>query len=164
MIFVTVGTHEQSFNRLIEEVDKLVLNKIINEKVIIQKGYSTYCPSFCETYDFLNYDDMVKFQKQARIIITHGAPASFIYSLSLGKPTIVVPRQFKFGEHVNDHQLIFSKKVSKKYGFPVIEDVSELGNCIRYCNEASNKFVSNNSRFVEELFSIMEDLFNEKEK
>ena len=33
MIFVTVGTHEQPFNRLIKKVDDLVANGSIKEKV-----------------------------------------------------------------------------------------------------------------------------------
>ena len=44
MIFVTVGTHEQPFNRLIEEIDKLKGDGIIKEEVIIQKGFSNYEP------------------------------------------------------------------------------------------------------------------------
>ena len=36
MIFVTVGTHEQQFNRLIEEIDRLKGNGIIKDEVIMQ--------------------------------------------------------------------------------------------------------------------------------
>ena len=36
MIFVTVGTHEQPFNRLIQKIDELKKDSIINEDVIIQ--------------------------------------------------------------------------------------------------------------------------------
>ena len=41
MIFVTVGTHEQPFNRLVKAVDELKKDGVIVEKVIIQTGYST---------------------------------------------------------------------------------------------------------------------------
>lgn len=44
MIFVTVGTHEQPFNRLIECIDNLKKDGVIQEDVIIQTGYSTYEP------------------------------------------------------------------------------------------------------------------------
>ena len=39
MIFVTVGTHEQPFNRLIQKVDELKRDGIIKDDVIIQ----THC-------------------------------------------------------------------------------------------------------------------------
>ena len=40
MIFVTVGTHEQQFNRLIEKVDALAGAGVISEPVIMQTGFS----------------------------------------------------------------------------------------------------------------------------
>lgn len=36
MIFVTVGTHEQPFNRLIKKVDELKRDGIIREEVVMQ--------------------------------------------------------------------------------------------------------------------------------
>ena len=48
MIFVTVGTHEQQFNRLLKKVDELVENGFINEEVIIQSGFSTYIIKKCK--------------------------------------------------------------------------------------------------------------------
>ena len=48
MIFVTVGTHEQPFNRLIKKVDELKYEEIIKEDVIIQTGFSSYEPKYCQ--------------------------------------------------------------------------------------------------------------------
>ena len=42
MIFVTVGTHEQAFDRLIKYIDDLKIKGVIKEEVIIQTGYSNY--------------------------------------------------------------------------------------------------------------------------
>ena len=58
MIFVTVGTHEQAFDRLIKEVDRLKKEKIITEDVFIQTGYSTYQPEYCEWSKFVKFDEM----------------------------------------------------------------------------------------------------------
>ena len=44
MIFVTVGTHEQQFNRLLKYIDQLVINGVITEDVIKQTGITTYEP------------------------------------------------------------------------------------------------------------------------
>ena len=78
MIFVTVGTHEQPFNRLIQKVDELKKDGIINEDVIIQTGFSTYEPKYCQWSKLIPYQQMVKNVADARIVITHGGPASFI--------------------------------------------------------------------------------------
>lgn len=148
MIFVTVGTHEQPFNRLVEKIDSMVGNGIISEEVIIQKGYSTYVPKNCKCYDLIPWEEMQKLNKEARIIITHGGPASFIDVLSLGKTPIVVPRQAKFNEHVNDHQLEFSKQlVERGENMIVVENIDDLDNVILNFEESNNKFLSNNENF-----------------
>ena len=74
MIFVTVGTHEQSFNRLIEYIDELRKNQIIKEEVIIQIGFSTYEPKYCKWNRLYSYKQMNQYVKDARIVITHGGP------------------------------------------------------------------------------------------
>ena len=59
---------------------------------------------------------MAKNVEEARIVITHGGPSSFIMPLQIGKIPIVVPRQKQFNEHVNDHQVDFVKAVAEKMG------------------------------------------------
>ena len=60
MIFVTVGTHEQPFNRLIEFIDNLKRDGKIQEEVIMQTGFSTYEPKYCKWSKLLPYDEMIK--------------------------------------------------------------------------------------------------------
>ena len=114
MIFVSVGTHEQPFNRLVMKIDELKKNGVIKEDVVIQIGYSTYEPMSCEWSKIYSYQDMQKYVSDARIVITHGGPSSFIMPLQVGKIPIVVPRQKKFDEHVNDHQVEFAEAVSDR--------------------------------------------------
>lgn len=72
MIFVTVGTHEQQFNRLIQKVDELKRDGIINEPVFMQTGFSTYEPKYCEWKKLIPYPEMLNKVKEASIVITHG--------------------------------------------------------------------------------------------
>lgn len=72
MIFVTVGTHEQQFNRLIEEIDRLKGNGTIKDEVIMQTGYCTYKPKYCKWSELLPYDQMLENVEKADIVITHG--------------------------------------------------------------------------------------------
>ena len=60
MIFVTVGTHEQPFNRLIQKIDELKKDGIINEDVIIQTGFSTYEPKYFFFSKLIPYQQMKK--------------------------------------------------------------------------------------------------------
>ena len=74
MIFVTVGTHEQPFNRLIQKIDELKKDGTIQDDVIIQTGFSTYEPKYCQWSKLIPYQQMVKNVADARIVITHGHP------------------------------------------------------------------------------------------
>lgn len=131
MIFVTVGTHEQPFNRLIKKMDELKKEGIIQEEVIIQTGFSTYAPKYCQWSKLIPYQQMNLNVKNARIVITHGGPSSFIMPLQIGKIPIVVPRQHQFNEHVNNHQVEFTRNVSKRMGTIInVEDIETLGNII----------------------------------
>lgn len=163
MIFVTVGTHEQPFDRLLKCIDKMVEDGIINEKVIIQKGYTDYEPTYCESYNLIGYDEMQKYIKEARIVITHGGPASFSAPLSIGKIPIVVPRQLKYNEHVNDHQLAFTKQVEKRMkNIIVVENEKEIKDfVVNYdikIENLNNNLNSNNKKFVEKMEKEIEKI------
>lgn len=164
MIFVTVGTHEQSFDRLIKEIDNLKGQNIIKEEIFIQTGYSEYEPKNCRWSKLLSYDEMSKKINNARIVITHGGPASFLAPLQLGKIPIVVPRQYKYNEHVNDHQLDFARKVKERQkNIILVEDINELKDIILKYDEEIKKInkknTSNNKKFCDEFKKIVNELF-----
>ena len=69
MIFVTVGTHEQPFNRLIQKVDELKRDGVIKDDVIIQTGFSTYKPKYCQWSKLISYQHM--FSSVENIISRH---------------------------------------------------------------------------------------------
>lgn len=162
MIFVTVGTHEQPFNRLIEYIDNLKRDGFISEEVIMQTGYSTYEPKYCKWSKLLPYKEMVENVADARIVITHGGPASFIMPLQIGKTPIVVPRQKQFNEHVNDHQVEFAKAVAERMGTIIlVNEINELKQIIENYDEAVDGMPSgmknNNEAFNQGLETIVND-------
>lgn len=99
-------------------------------------------------------------------ILTSGGPASFIMPLQIGKTPIVVPRQHRFNEHVNDHQVEFARNVSKRMGTIIdVEDIETLGDIITNYDQIvagmGHGMSSNNTNFNEELNKIVEGLFKE---
>lgn len=156
MIFVTVGTHEQPFDRLLKCIDKMVVDGKIKEEVIVQKGYTDFELKHCKEYKLIGYDEMQKYIQEARMVITHGGPASFIAPLSIGKIPIVVPRKKEYNEHVNNHQLDFAKQVEKRMkNIIVAEDEEELEDAIINYDDKIKKLnsnmISNNKKFIERL-------------
>ena len=163
MIFVTVGTHEQPFDRLVKKVDDLNKDGIIKEEVFIQTGFSTYEPKYCQWSKLIPYQQMVKNVAEARIVITHGGPASFIMPLQIGKTPVVVPRQHQFDEHVNDHQVEFARNVAQRMGTIItVENIETLGDIIMNYDQIidgmNHEMNSNNAKFNEELEKLVEQL------
>ena len=106
---------------------------------------------------------MVKNVDEARIVITHGGPSSFIMPLQIGKVPIVVPRKFEFNEHVNDHQVDFCNQVAQRQGnIIVVENVSKLGDTIEQYDDIvagmKNGMTSNNAVFCAEFEKIVNEL------
>lgn len=161
MIFVTVGTHEQPFNRLIKYMDNWAADH--NEEVVIQTGFSTYEPANCLWQKLYSYQDMLKCVDRARIVVTHGGPSSFIMCLQIGKIPIVVPRKFEFNEHVNDHQVDFCNQVAQRQGnIIVVEDIDDLENIIdqyeQIIRDMENGLTSNNEQFCKSFSTIVDEL------
>ncbi len=134
MILVTVGTHEQQFNRLVEYIDKWAGEH--DEEVIVQTGYSTYRPKHCVWQNFYKQAEMDKFVRDARVVVTHGGPCCYIEVVNLGKVPIVVPRRHSLGEHVDDHQLEIGRELKKqRHNIILIEDINDLGDILTRYDE-----------------------------
>lgn len=165
MIFVTVGTHEQPFNRLIQEVDRLIETGQIKEIVMMQIGYSTYIPKHSKFVRFMSFNEIEKAIEESTVVITHGGPASFLKVLSKGKKPVVVPRQTRYDEHVNDHQLEFAQQlVDKKFNIDVVVDISELNEKIQLVGKNKMEYTSNTEYFVSSLINITKNLLDKKNK
>lgn len=163
MIFVTVGTHEQPFNRLIEKMDELVESGKIKEKVVVQYGFSTYEAKHCEMHKMMSFDEMQQTFKDARIVITHGGPSSFVEALQYGKVPIVVPRQLKLNEHVNNHQVDFTKLIAERMNNIIpVYDIANLGRTIAdydtIVKKKNSGESSNNLKFNADLDKIVDEM------
>lgn len=161
MIFITTGTHEAPFDRLVKYMDDLVGNNVIKEEVVIQTGYSSKT-KFAYGKDMFSYDEMEENIKRARIVITHCGSSTIMKCLEMGKVPIVVPRQKKFSEHVNNHQLNFVRKISDK-NIVLVEEIDDLAEIIfnyeKVIESKSTKFKSNNKLFNQEFERIVKNLF-----
>lgn len=166
MIFVTMGTHEQPFNRLIQKIDGLKRDDVITEDVVIQTGFSTYEPKYCTWQKMFPFQDMVKYVKKTRIDITHDGPLPLIVPLQIGKIPIVMSIQSKFNEHVNNHQVLFTRAMKERYGnLIVVEDIKKQGEIIKNYDKLSagmhggemNKNANHCAKFEEMADELVEE-------
>ncbi len=162
MIFVTVGTHEQQFNRLVGYMDKWAAEH--DEEVIMQVGF-TNAPKNCRSQKIYDQEEFLDLITRARIVITHGGPCCFTKVLKCGKIPVVVPRKHKLGEHVDDHQVDITREVARKYNnIIVVDDIDKLGSIIadydKITQNMNNRYIEfNNGKFCEALSGIVDNLF-----
>lgn len=149
MIFVTVGTQKFPFNRLIKEIDLLIYNKELNEKVFAQIGYCDYIPSSISFKRFINPDEFEKRLNEATIVITHGGTSSIIKAIKKQKKVIAVPRFSKFKEHVDNHQSEITSLFHKENYIREIDDVRALRNEIDFIkNWDPTPYISSNQKIL----------------
>lgn len=157
MIFVTVGTHNQSFDRLVRKADEIAGE--IEEEVVIQRGNSGYKPRYAKYFDFAPRDEMEKWVERARVVVTHGGAGSIVFALSKNKPVVVVPRRKKYGEHVNDHQLELARALEEEGRVKMVLDVEELKRSIA---EVKGKTLIRREKPV--MIEIIKDYLRDLEK
>jgi UDP-N-acetylglucosamine transferase subunit ALG13 len=108
VVFVTVGSAPQGFRRLLEAVDRLAgAGTFAGDPVMMQTGHAAgFIPVHCEAHTFISREEFSRLVQQATLIICHGG-ATPLEIIRAGKIPIVMPRQRKYGEIVNDHQVEF---------------------------------------------------------
>lgn len=149
MILVMLGTQNNSFHRLLEEIDKLIDIGKIQEEVIVQAGYTKYESKNMKIIDFLPSEELEKLEQQANCIITHGGVGSIIDSIEKGKKVIAVPRLKQYGEHVNDHQLDIVESFDALGYIIGITDVSQLENALQRVDTFEpKKYIPNTGKII----------------
>ena len=157
MILVMLGTQNNSFYRLLEEIDKLIKDGQIKEKVVVQAGYTKYESTNMKIFDFISSDELDKLEQQADCIITHGGVGSIIGSIEKNKKVIAVPRLKQYGEHVNDHQLDIVQSFDKLGYIIGITDISQLGDALQQIETFEpKKYIQNTGNII----SIVQDFID----
>ncbi len=157
MIFVTLGTQDKQFVRLIEAVNKIDTD----EQIVAQVG-STNCSKLklrdnIKIYDYLSDNEFDKYMNNAGIIITHAGVGTIIKGLKLNKTMIVAARLKKYKEHVNDHQLQILDNFSKEGYIIPLHNFEDLPKLIEM-KFIPKEFKSNNKNFNDKLENIINTL------
>lgn len=161
MIFVTLGTQDKEFPRLIEEIDRLIENRIINEEVIVQAGCTKYESKNLKIFDLISHDEFEKLVSECSLLITHGGVGSILTGIKRGKVVIAVPRLKKYKEHESDHQIQIINEFNKKGYIIGLKGVKDLESALKKAKVFKpNEFQSNNSIFINKI----EDYIEEEEK
>jgi UDP-N-acetylglucosamine transferase subunit ALG13 len=126
MIFVSVGTAPNQFDRLLRCIDSYAADTGV--ETLAQIGNSVYIPKHCKWFRFASHREILAYVNQADIVVCHGGLAIISEALRAGKPLLVVPRLRMHGEHVNDHQRELAEYLARLGYLDYALDISHIRN------------------------------------
>lgn len=158
MILVTLGTQDKTFVRLLDEIDMLINKGIIQDKVIVQAGFTKYSSDNMEIFDLIPQDEFNNLMSKADLVITHGGVGNIISALEKNKKVIAVPRLAKYGEHINDHQTQIIAKFNDLGYIIGLQNVDELDRAIKEVKKFNpQKFVHDNSKMLSLVSKLIDE-------
>ena len=112
MIFISVGNNQQSFIRLFKKFEK-IYKKLPKKKpkVICQIGYTNYSNKEFKIIKFTDKKLFNQLVRKSDLFISHAGAGSVIDSINNQKVPILLPREKRFNEHVDNHQIELYKKL-----------------------------------------------------
>lgn len=146
MIFVTVGTHYQGFERLITKMDEIAGR--IDDEVIMQIGFTQYEPKNAKWFRFVKYEKMLELINESDIVICHGGAGTLLDSIRFNKPIIIVPRLKKFGEVYDDHELELAEALESARKAIAVYDIEKLESAIKMAMSMKSRSIKRNKKLV----------------
>lgn len=126
LILVTVGTDHHPFDRLIHAIDAwMEAGGIHRARCFVQAGTSAP-PRIAAHTDYLSYQDLDSMMREAAAVVSHGGPGTIMDCRGRGLVPIVVPRRSGLGEHVDDHQVVFSRRMAELGEIRLAETTPQL--------------------------------------
>lgn len=162
MIFLTVGTQDKPFTRIIQAVEQAVIDGKITDEVIVQAGNTKYESKVLTVLNYVPFDEFNNYLLKADIIITHGGVGSILNALKLKKKVIAVPRLEKYGEHINDHQLQVIKKMTEQGYILSTEDENKIAEKIKEAESFEVKeYTSNTENFIQSFKQVLDSVLED---
>ncbi|TDW13947.1 UDP-N-acetylglucosamine transferase subunit ALG13 [Breznakia blatticola] len=156
MIFVTVGTQDKGFPRLLEEIERLIIKGVIKEEVIAQIGSTSVDLKHIKTFDYTDMEEFHSYIVKCTFLITHAGVGSILAGLIEDKKVIAVARREKYDEHENEHQTEICE-VFDEMGYVIgCLDANELEDAVQTIEMFTpRKYVRNNEYFCSLMKSII---------
>ena len=126
MIYVTVGTMNYTFTRLMEGLERLPND--LKKEIVAQIGVNDP-PKEIKCFRYCPRSEAMRHIDEAELIITHGG-STLMEALLKGKRMVAVPRTVKYQEALNDHQVHLCQKLAEKDMITFVLDMADLQKAI----------------------------------
>ena len=147
-ILALVGMNFRTFDRLLKVMDDVA--KHTNNKVLIQLGSSQFKPGHAEYFDYKPYSEVLQLIKGSKALVCQGAMCA-VDGLINGCNVIVVPRSSKYGEVINDHQIVFSEKLASMGLLRTAYDLDNVEACLQEEGDPDRPILQINDDMINKL-------------
>jgi UDP-N-acetylglucosamine transferase subunit ALG13 len=158
-IFVTLGTREESFSRLIASVEELVKKGTIRERVVVQAGHTKHESSRLEIFDFCTPEEMEELIRNGKYVITQESAGVGTTCLKYQTRFLVMPRDYIYGELPSQSDMMEDLHLKlEEMGYTrVVHDAKELEEAIGEIDRLLTGFEFDNGLVTSRLTQIMEE-------
>jgi UDP-N-acetylglucosamine transferase subunit ALG13 len=126
LVLVSVGTEHYRFDRVIDWLDAwLATDAGAHVDCLVQHGASKPS-SKARSRPFLPFDEMLATAETASAVVCHGGTGTVMLARHAGIRPIVVPRRHELGEHVDDHQVEFARRMAARGDVELAESERDL--------------------------------------
>lgn len=196
MIFVSLGTQDKPFNRIIDYVLSLKeevkeLEELEDAKIVFQIGQTKLSEEEknkiiklnnnkenkeeknknnkennkedITVFSMLKPEEMKKYIIDSSFVITHAGVGTIMECVENNKEIVVLPREEKYAEHVNNHQEEIASEMEKNGLLKKVDTYDKLKEVVieiirNRNNKKENIYVSNNEKFNDMLIEYLEGI------
>jgi UDP-N-acetylglucosamine transferase subunit ALG13 len=125
VIFVTVGTTEVPFARLIRALDRLPADELC-----VQYGGGPPPTRAAEAVAFMSYDEVMERLDAADVVVCHAGAGSILCARRAGHTPVVMPRVKRLSEAVNDDQTELARALAREGKVSPVYEASRLAEAV----------------------------------
>ena len=164
MILVSLGTQDREFTRLLQAIEREIINGNIKEKVIVQAGETKFISEYMEIFDLIPSQEFLKLLDECRILICHGGVGTIIDGLNRHKKIIAAARLKEYGEHQNNHQKQIIHEFTEKKLILELDQFDQLNEKLKEAEDfVPGNYESNTPQFIQSINHYLDGVLGTNE-
>jgi UDP-N-acetylglucosamine transferase subunit ALG13 len=159
-IFVTLGTRNEQFVRLIKAIEQLKKKGVLSHQIKIQAGFTQYKSDIMEIFDFCSQKEIDELIFNSEFIITQESAGVATKCLKMKKKFIVMPRDYSYGElpAKSDMKEDLQYKLEEMGYTKVVNSPEQLEDAIKNISKIRLGYYFNNSLAIQKLKNLMDNI------
>lgn len=159
IVFVALGTRVEQFSRLLDYMERLKLEKVIDNEVVVQAGHTKFSSVHMKIFDFCSPDEIDNLIRRSAFVVTQESAGIATKCLRYGTRFIVCQRDYKCKElpTASDMEEDLHFKLEELGYTKVVRDYEEIKDAVNSLDTIKSGYVFNNDFAVSSLRSIIEE-------